>query len=89
MHPRRETRWMTRFGSWVSTVGVSNIVAHLNTDPDTAVSRNTVYEWLSGHSPHPQRANALVEFSNGALSLDDIYAHRREMCQRSQCGLIP
>lgn len=86
MSPRRESRWMTHFGSWIEQVGTRNIVDHLSGDPATAITRDAIYKWLQGHQPNPDRAIALVELSEGALSLDDIYAHRRELLQRSQSG---
>jgi len=78
---RVPSRWDTEFGRWVGDVGVPRIVAALAHDPDLRVTNQAVYEWLQGHAPHPTRALALVEMSQGRLTLDAIYQHRRQMKQ--------
>ncbi len=74
-------RWQTEFGRWVADFGVPRIVAGLASDPALRVTNQTVYEWLQGHAPHPARAMALVEMSQGRLTLDAIYQHGRQMKQ--------
>lgn len=77
---RRETRrWRTRFGKWISNMTVSAIVAELNRSPDTACTPQTVYAWLNGRAPRPERARALVQLSGGEISLDDIYSQRDQV----------
>ena len=76
---RVPSRWDTEFGRWVSDFGVPRIVAALAHDPDLRVTNQAVYEWLQGHAPHPARAMALVEMSQGRLTLDAIYQHSRQM----------
>ena len=78
---RVPSRWETKFGRWVSDVGVSCIVSALARDPDLSVTNQAVYEWLQGHAPRPARAVALVELSGGRLTLEAIYQHGREIQQ--------
>ncbi len=79
-------RWQTDFGRWVADVGVQGIVAGLAPDPTLRITSQTVYEWLQGHAPHPARAMALVEMSQGRLTLDAIYQHGRQMRQADEKG---
>lgn len=81
MYPRNPTRWRTRFGSWVNRRGVASIVRELAHRPHTAITRRTVYGWLEGHTPHPDRALALVRLAGGEITLDDIYGHRAELAR--------
>lgn len=74
-------RWQTEFGRWVADFGVPRIVAGLAHDPALRITNQTVYEWLQGHAPQPARAMALVEMSQGRLTLDAIYQHSREVRQ--------
>lgn len=83
---RVPSRWDTEFGRWVSDVGVPRIVAALAHDPDLRITNQTVYEWLQGHAPHPARALALVEMSDGRLTLTAIYQHGREVRQVEAAG---
>jgi hypothetical protein len=76
---RIPARWETDFGRWVSETGVPRIVAALARDPDLRVTNNTVYHWLRGHAPRPERAKALVELSGGRLTLEAIYDHGRQV----------
>ncbi len=78
---RAPSRWDTEFGRWVGNFGVSRIVAALARDPDLCVTNQAVYAWLQGHAPHYTRAMALVEISQGRLTLDAIYQHGRQMKQ--------
>jgi hypothetical protein len=78
---RVPSRWDTEFGRWVANFGVPRIVAALARDPDLRITNQTVYEWLQGHAPRPARAVALVEMSQGRLTLDAIYQHSRQMKQ--------
>ncbi len=78
---RAPDRWQTEFGRWVADFGVLHIVAALAHDPALRITNQTVYEWLQGHAPRPARALALVEMSNGRLTLDAIYQHSRQMKQ--------
>lgn len=74
-------RWHTRFGQAVGEIGVPTIVAALKADPETRITKSGVYEWLQGHSPTTERAEALVQMSNGRLTMDMIYSHKRELVQ--------
>lgn len=80
-YKRDPDRWQTEFGRWVADFGVPRIVAGLAHDPALRVTNQTVYEWLQGHAPQPARAMALVEMSQGRLTLDAIYQHGRQMKQ--------
>lgn len=81
MFPRHSTRWRTTFGKWVSRMTVARIVEELSTDSRNSITPGTVYEWVAGHQPRPDRALALVRISGGELSLDDIYRHRTELAE--------
>ncbi len=72
-------RWQTEFGRWVADFGVPRIVAGLADNPNLRVTNQAVYEWLQGHAPQPARAMALVEMSQGRLTLEAIYQHSREV----------
>ena len=75
-------RWQTRFGRWVDDVGVNAIVAELRPDPSLRCTSKAVRQWLKGHAPRPERARALVQFSQRIerpISLDAIYSHRFEL----------
>jgi hypothetical protein len=80
---RDPMRWETEFGRWVADFGASRIVAALGRDPDLSVAPHAPYDWLRGHPPRPDRATALVELSEGRLSLDAIYNHSREIEERA------
>lgn len=83
---RMPSRWDTEFGRWVSDFGISRIVSMLERDPDLRITHQTVYKWLQGHAPHPRRALALVEMSDGRLTLNAIYEHGREVRQMEAVG---
>lgn len=72
-------RWNTTFGRWVREVGVTEIVSTLRPDPDLRVTDKSVYSWVAGHPPRPARAQALVDMSNGDLTLETVYGHAREL----------
>ncbi len=78
---RDPNRWQTQFGRWVADFGVPRIVAVLGQDPDLRVTKHAVYHWLKGYAPRPDRALALVEMSQGRLTLEAIYQHSREVRQ--------
>lgn len=78
---RTPDRWQTDFGRWVADFGVPRIVAGLANDPDLRVTKHAVYHWLKGYAPRPDRALALVEMSQGRLTLDAIYQHGRQIRQ--------
>ena len=78
---RTPDRWQTDFGRWVADFGVPRIVAGLSHDPCLRVTNQAVYEWLQGHAPQPARAMALVEMSQGRLTLEAIYQHSRQIKQ--------
>lgn len=80
-YKRDPNRWQTEFGRWVADFGVPRIVAGLAHDPALRVTNQTVYEWLQGHAPQPARAMALVEMSQGRLTLEAIYEHSRQIKQ--------
>ena len=83
---RVPNRWQTEFGRWVADFGVPRIVAGLAHDPDLRVTNQAVYEWLQGHAPQPARALALVEMSQGRLTLEAIYKHAQEIRQSEGPG---
>ena len=80
-YKRDPDRWQTEFGRWVADFGVPRIVAGLSNDPNLRVTNQAVYEWIQGHAPHPARAMALVEMSQGRLTLEAIYQHGQQMRQ--------
>ena len=80
-YKRDPDRWQTEFGRWVADFGVPRIVAGLAHDPNLRITNQTVYEWLQGHAPQPARAMALVEMSQGRLTLEAIYQHSRQIKQ--------
>ena len=80
-YKRDPDRWQTEFGRWVADFGVPRIVAVLGQDPNLRVTKHAVYHWLKGYAPRPDRALALVEMSQGRLTLDAIYQHGRQMRQ--------
>jgi hypothetical protein len=80
-YKRDPDRWQTEFGRWVADFGVPRIVAGLAHDPALRITNQTVYEWLQGHAPQPARAMALVEMSQGRLTLEAIYQHGQQMRQ--------
>lgn len=80
-YKRDPYRWQTEFGRWVADFGVPRIVAGLAHDPNLRITNQTVYEWLQGHAPQPARAMALVEMSQGRLTLEAIYQHSRQIKQ--------
>ncbi len=80
-YPRVPSRWDTEFGRWVADFGVPRIVAGLANDPNLRVTNQAASEWLQGHAPHPARAMALVEMSQGRLTLDVNYQHGRQVRQ--------
>ena len=80
-YKRDPDRWQTEFGRWVADFGVPHIVAGLAHDPNLRITNQTVYEWLQGHAPQPARAMALVEMSQGRLTLEAIYQHSRKVRQ--------
>ena len=80
-YKRDPNRWQTEFGRWVADFGVPRIVAGLAHDPNLRITNQTVYEWLQGHAPQPARAMALVEMSQGRLTLEAIYQHGPQMRQ--------
>lgn len=80
-YKRDPDRWQTEFGRWVADFGVPRIVAVLGQDPDLRVTKHAVYHWLKGYAPRPDRALALVEMSQGRLTLESIYQHGRQMRQ--------
>ncbi len=80
-YKRDPNRWQTDFGRWVAEFGVPRIVAVLGQDPNLRVTKHAVYHWLKGYAPRPDRALALVEMSQGRLTLEAIYQHSREVRQ--------
>ena len=80
-YKRDPDRWQTEFGRWVADFGVPRIVAVLGQDQNLRVTKHAVYHWLKGHAPRPDRALALVEMSQGRLTLEAIYQHSRQMRQ--------
>lgn len=74
----------TKFGAWVHDYTVLDLLADLR-DRKNEVTYSAVYYWLRGETvPRPQIALCLVEIADGALSLDDVYAHAGEMKSRKK-----
>lgn len=73
---RRHPHWDTEFGRWIADFGPDRIVRELGKDPELRITQHTVYDWLRGHSPRPERAMALVEISDGCLTLEMVYGHQ-------------
>jgi len=76
---RAPDRWQTEFGRWVADFGVPRIVSALARDPNLRVTNHAVYHWLKGFAPRPDRALALVELSEGRITLEAIYRHGQEV----------
>lgn len=75
---KRESRWKTHFGRWVTNRGVRVVVRDLHALGEP-VGSNAVYNWISGaRLPRPSIALRLVELSAGQLTLSDIYDHRQQ-----------
>src|SRR5947208_2597589 len=75
-------RWRTRFGSWVRDYSIARLLRDLEAVEGFAITRSAVQEWLAGRSsPALRRAHALVRLSAGALTMDDVYAHRDELAR--------
>lgn len=83
---RHAPGWRTRFGSWIAHTSVPTIVDHLSADPNLRVTRHGVYQWVYGHAPTADRAQALVRLSAGSLSFEAIYSHRQELVEMNRCG---
>ena len=72
--------WNTRFGRWVSDVGIGTIVEQLAREKNAAVTPQAVYSWVYGvSSPRRARAQALEKISSGRLTLDEIYNHTTQV----------
>jgi hypothetical protein len=65
-------------------VTVPVIVRTLEPDPALKVTPTCVYQWVKGHQPRPARAQALVDMSDGRLTLEAIYSHPRELAELRQ-----
>jgi hypothetical protein len=71
---REPARWQTHFGQWVTDTGPTRVAYAAGVTPWS------VYKWVAGERiPRPDMALRLVELSDGAISLGDVYAHRVEM----------
>ena len=76
MPSRQPARWRTKFGTWMSRVGVSNVARELR-ERGYSVTPTGLYHWIAGDvSPRPSAARELVRISRGRLRLVDIYRHR-------------
>jgi DNA-binding transcriptional regulator YdaS (Cro superfamily) len=74
MRPRMQPRWRTRFGSWVSAYTVTRLASELS------ITKPSVYDWLSARCvPDPSHALKITQISAGAVSLEDVYAHRAQV----------
>jgi len=72
---RDQIRRQTRFGSWVSSYGVSRLQTTLGQN-GCPITRGGIYEWLAGRrTPRPPVAVKLVQLSAGSLTLDDVFGH--------------
>ena len=69
---RQARRWNTRFGRWVSSIGVETLSERLN-QRGYPLTGNAIYHWISGRrQPRLYHAIALVQLSHGSLTLQDI-----------------
>lgn len=67
---REPRRWSTRFGSWAGGYGVRRIAE------EVGVSRWTVYDWIRGSRPVPERrAHTIESLSAGTITTVDVTRH--------------
>lgn len=60
--------WKTPFGTWVREFGPGKLRRELG------VTKSAVHAWVAGViSPRPTKARKIVELSEGALTLEEIY----------------
>ena len=77
----RQTRyWNTRFGRWVSSIGVETLTARL-ARRGYPLTRKAIYHWISGRrQPRFDHAVALIQLSQGKLTMQDVqrpsHSHR-------------
>lgn len=68
-------RWKTKFGAWVREYGVTRLQNALG--DGVPVSKGSIYFWVRGClQPRPKHAQQIVALSEGALTLDDVYAQQ-------------
>jgi hypothetical protein len=67
----------TKFERWVKRYTALKLVEQLaNRGRDTKASLGVVYAWLRGeHEPRSPKRRAMVQLSQGDLTLEDIDAH--------------
>ena len=79
MPRRKDQYWKTTFGRWVSDYGVSALVRDLHAAGEPIHPR-TVHCWLSGRVyVRTSIALKLVDLSQGSISIQAIYDHKREL----------
>jgi len=77
MRARSGRRWETRFGRFVSDVGVSNLRDALRTR-GIVVTPQAVYHWIAAtHAPSAVRRRALIEIARGRLRDADLSRTRK------------
>lgn len=77
--PLEPDRWTTHFGQWVCDVGAADLSSQLCAIGQP-VTPSAVYKWMAGvRAPRAGCALAIVRISRGAVTLDDVYGHRREV----------
>lgn len=75
--PRDARFWGTTFGRFVGDYSARRLAAELDT------TAKSVFNWVEGVSgPRPPTAEAIARLSRGAVTVDDIRAHRSEIDER-------
>ena len=72
---RKRLRWNTRFGRWISSIGVERLAERL-TRQGHPVTPAAVYGWLAARTqPRFGHLVALIRLGQGRLTLQDINQH--------------
>jgi hypothetical protein len=72
----RGPQWKTRFGSWINQVTVQTIANKLSANPELAVTPAAIYNWVHRRNlPRAHVIDALVDLSDGKLTMKDIFEH--------------
>ena len=83
---RIESRWRTRLGRWVASVGVEHVAREVGVNLyGQPLHVSTVYQWVSAtRVPRLPHAVAVARLSAGKLTVADILDHREQMQRRRQ-----
>ena len=82
MRTPNDSRWETTFGKFVRKHSVQRLVFELRSQ-GFSVTTTAIYYWLrpGGPNPKPKHAKAIVDLSNGELTMEDIYSHQQQIAQ--------